>query len=300
MNDSERLLIEYVCNGDIKKSQEQARIILNGIATEKDRKFKESQLQKLNTKQAEFIELPYNVSHLLTAENSELFPIDRFILRKDEGKIVSQLLNAYAVSNDLANLNIRYVSSLILYGGSGTGKTALARYIAYKADLPFVYVNFSNLVTSALGGTQANVAKVFDYVRRAPCVLCFDEIDAVGMARGQSDEVGEMSRVTIALMQEFDRLPNGVIVIGTTNRFDMLDKALVRRFQIRHEVKSLSIADIRELALKFFNSAQIDSSAWIRPWLEKHFSGGESAATVISKCTDKVVSLLIAEKSKNA
>lgn len=299
MNDSERLLIEYVCDGDIKKSQEQARIILNGIATEKDRKFKESQLQKLNTKQAEFIELPYNMRGLLTAEDSSLFPINRFVLREDEERISKSLLDAYEVSNELADLNVRYVPSLLLYGDSGTGKTALARYIAYKADLPFVYVKFSNLVTSALGSTQGNIAKIFDYARSAPCVLCFDEIDAVGMKRGARDDVAEMGRVTIAIMQELDSLKNGVIIIGTTNRFNLLDDALVRRFQLKHQVRELSLDDVYALTAKFFKSVNIDKSE-IKYWAQMAFKGGESAATVITKCTDKLVSILIERKNKNA
>ncbi len=299
MNDAERLLIEYICDGDIKKSQAQVRTILESLNTEKDKRFKEYQLKKLNTKQAELIELPYNMRGLLTAENSALFPINRFILREGEEMVVKQLLDAYEVSNELADLNVRYVPSLLLHGESGTGKTALARYIAYKADLPFVYVKFSNLITSALGSTQNSIAKIFDYARTAPCVLCFDEIDAVGMKRGARDDVAEMGRVTIAIMQELDTLKNGVIIIGTTNRYDSLDDALIRRFQLKHKVKEMSLDDVYTLAIKFFNSVGIDKSE-IKWWAQAAFKGGESAATVITKCTDALVSMLIERKKKNA
>lgn len=299
MNDKERLLLEYVCDGDIKKSQAQARIILESLTTERDKRFKEYSLKKLNTKQAEFLELPYNMRGLLTAEDSSLFPINRFILREDEERITKSLLDAYEVSNELADLNIRYAPSLLLHGASGTGKTALARYIAYKADLPFVYVKFSNLVTSALGSTQGNIAKIFEYARSAPCVLCFDEIDAVGMKRGARDDVAEMGRVTIAIMQELDTLKNGVIIIGTTNRFESLDDALIRRFQLKHQVRELSLDDVYTLTVKFFESVGIDKSE-IKCWVQAAFKGGESAATVITKCTDKLVSMLIERKKKNA
>lgn len=86
----------------------------------------------------------------------------------------------------------------------------LARYIAHKAKLPFLRIQFSSLVDSHLGQTQSNLARIFDYVRTAPCVLCFDEIDAVGMARGQKDDVGEMNRVVIAIIHK-DKETNRVV-----------------------------------------------------------------------------------------
>lgn len=63
-----------------------------------------------------------------------------------------------------------------------------------------------------------NIAKVFKYIKTAPCVLCFDEIDDVSIVCGQKNDVGEMNRIVIALMQEMDSLPNNVIIIGTPNR----------------------------------------------------------------------------------
>jgi len=131
-------------------------------------------------------------------------------------------------------MSISYLPAALFYGQSGTGKTELARYIAHKAGLPFMYVRFSNVVNSFLGGTQSNINKVFSYAKSSPCLLCFDEIDAIGLKRGDSNDVSEMSRVTIALMQEMDLLPNNVIIVGTTNRYDRLDPALVRRFPIKY------------------------------------------------------------------
>ena len=97
-------------------------------------------------------------------------------------------------------------------------------------------MNFSNVISSYLGSTQKNIQKVFDYIRDIDCVLMLDEVDAIGLRRGTED-VGEMSRVVIGLMQCLDNLPNNVTIIGATNRIDMIDTALLRRFTLKQEVK---------------------------------------------------------------
>jgi len=126
----------------------------------------------------------------------------------------------------------------LVYGESGTGKTTFGRYVAAMFDLPFYYVNFSRLVDGIMGKTAQNLAAVFDYVRTVPCVLMLDEIDTVSTKReGSGGGVGgELNRVTVTLMQEFDKLQNTQIVIGATNRLDIIDSALLRRFSLVHEI----------------------------------------------------------------
>ena len=292
MNDQERLLIRYVCDGDIRKSQKQARIVLNGLTSKRDEQFKDEMLRKLDSK-ANCIELPYNLQHLLVAEDMANFPAARFLLREQEEEAAKRVIALYKASEQLAEKGIPYLPALILHGESGCGKTMLARYIAHKAELPFVYVQFSNLVESYLGKTQSNVAKVFEYARSTPCVLCFDEIDAVGMARGQKDDVGEMNRVVIALMQELDRMPNNVIIIGTTNRYDRLDPALVRRFPLGYKLQFLQQYEIEQLAQKFFTYAGVECTAWVHEWCRNTFDTEAPASSVVRECTQVVVNYIL-------
>lgn len=294
MNEKERTLLHYVCNGDLKKAQQEARLILEGLTSKKDERMKENLLKTLDSKKGKFIELPYNIKDLLLAEDVSNFNEDKYLLREEEKKYVDKVLGICKISERLGEMGISYVPSLMLYGESGTGKTMLARYIAYKADLPFIYVKFSNMVSSYLGSTQSNIGKVFEFARTSPCVLCFDEIDAVGMARGQKNDVGEMNRIVIALMQELDNLPNDVIFIGTTNRFDRLDDALIRRFTMKYEVKRLEKSEIIELVKRFFKySCNYENDIEIENWCNKKFDINETASTVVNTCVSEIVNRYI-------
>ena len=181
----------------------------------------------------------------------------------------------------------------------------LARYMAHKAGKPFVYMRFSSIVDCHLGGTQSNIASIFEYARKTPCLLCLDEIDAIGMARGQVNDMGEMSRIVIALMQELDRMPNDAIVVGTTNRFDQIDSALARRFTIQHEVLPLNKEDAVQVAERFFRYAGY-RVGWVAEWFEGQLDKTTdpfpqtnvtiSAAEVVNICTKKLIELVVKEE----
>lgn len=294
MNNDERILIRYVCDGDMRRAQMQARCILGTITSQKDAAFRDDMIRRIEA-QKDFVKLPDSLKGLLAIDDSAVFPESKFLLRKTETEAAEKTISLYRASERLASMGIPYLPALMLYGESGCGKTELARYIAYRAKLPFVYVRFSSVVDSHLGGTQSNIAKIFEYVRTNPCVLCFDEIDAIGTARGQAHEMGEMNRVVIAIMQELDQTLNNAIIIGTTNRFDQLDPALVRRFPLRYELMPLSPDEIRAFAHKFFRYAGLPSDGWIDEWYNKTFVGEAPASTVVWECTDVVVKHILRE-----
>lgn len=272
----------------------QARCILNAISSPKDAAFREDMIRWMDMRK-EFVGLPQNLKGLLLVEDSASFPEAKFLIRKAETEAAEKTISLYRAAERLADLGIPYLPALMLYGESGCGKTELARYIAHKAELPFAYVRFSSVVDSHLGGTQSNIARIFEYVRSNPCVLCFDEIDAIGMARGQAHELGEMNRVVIAVMQELDQTHNNTIIIGTTNRFDQLDPALVRRFPLRYELVPLSAGETREFAYKFFRYAGLNPVDWVDSWCEKTFEDSTPAATVVRECTDVIVNHVLQE-----
>lgn len=84
-------------------------------------------------------------------------------------------------------------------GPPGNGKTSLAEAIAEALALPFFVVRYEAMIGSFLGETASRLKRVFDYIRTTPCVLFFDEFDAVGKERGDIHETGEIKRVVSSL-----------------------------------------------------------------------------------------------------
>lgn len=304
INDRVKLLIRCVCSGETEEAYRLICAILEKDVDKGDYNFRENMLFKLDRieKNKVFKELPSGLQGLVLASSPESYSDSKFLLRKSERELVEKLLATYKVSSKLSSMGIYYLPSLILYGQSGCGKTELAKYIAHKANLPYLYVNFSRLVDKYLGETQKNVSNIFNFTHSTPCVLCLDEIDTIGLERGQSDDIGEMNRIVISIMQEMDRLPNNVIIIGTTNRFDMLDKALVRRFTLKHEVTPLGLEESKRLAIKFFDYAGIkppNMHEWyVDEIVHKSNCGLTPAHKIVESCTEYIVNRLIKEQEK--
>jgi AAA+ superfamily predicted ATPase len=122
---------------------------------------------------------------------------------------------------------------ILLVGAPGTGKTSMAEAIAEAIAVPLFVVRYEAMIGSYLGETAARLKRVFDYARTTPCVLFFDEFDAIGKERGDIHETGEIKRVVTSLLMQVDDLPSYTIVAGATNHPELLDRASWRRFQLR-------------------------------------------------------------------
>lgn len=256
LNDNVKNLIRSVADNDLPKAKTYAKIIISNETAASNQYFCKTIKNKLET-QHNFIELPYDIKGILKMEDiSTTFNENRYFLTDREKVVFKQISMAKNTNEKLSGMGIRYLNSTLLYGESGTGKTTFGKYIAYKLGLPFAYLNFSQCINSYLGSTSKNIEKVFDYVSKSKCVLMLDEVDAIGIKRGKED-LGEMSRIVIGLMQSFDLLENDSIVIGATNRKDMIDEALIRRFSIQHEVKTLSNNEAYNLVTKFLEDLEI-------------------------------------------
>lgn len=245
LTDNQQNLIQAIAQCDIQAAKKCAIACLNEDTTSKNHYFCRKYKSVLESTGGNLIELPYDLKNILYVEDvSNSFHEGRYYLSDREKEIYENIVRMKKVNERLMEMGIPYVNSTLLWGESGTGKTTFGRYVAYKAGLPFCYLNFSNLLDSYMGSTSKNISKAFTYAVSNPCVFMLDEIDCISIRRSGShsdgDIGGEMARITISLMQEFDKLSNDIIVIGATNRQDRIDEALLRRFSVQHEVKVLT------------------------------------------------------------
>ena len=123
---------------------------------------------------------------------------------------------------------------VLMVGPPGTGKTLMARAVAGEAEVPFISVTGSSFVELFVGVGAARVRDLFTEARkRAPCIIFVDEIDAIGSRRASggayvsNDEREQTLNQLLAEMDGFDTT-QGIVVLGATNRPEVLDPALLR------------------------------------------------------------------------
>ncbi len=125
---------------------------------------------------------------------------------------------------------------VLLVGPPGGGKTTLAEALATELAVPLMSVRYEGLIGSFLGETASRLDTLFAAVRIRPCVLFFDEFDAIAKERGDTHETGEIKRVVSSLLLQVDKLPSYVVVVAATNHAELLDRAVWRRMQLRIEL----------------------------------------------------------------
>lgn len=168
----------------------------------------------------------------IVINNKEKIDWADVFMNQQNRKVINQLMKEYQFAEELKKYNLPVNNKMLLHGSSGCGKTTTAKSIAHQLGKPLYILNISTIVCSRIGETSQNLKMLFDKAGRENAVLFLDEFDQIGKARGNDDkDVGEMRRLVNTLIQLIDYFPEKSLLIAATNHLEIIDKALIRRFQ---------------------------------------------------------------------
>ncbi|MCX6292439.1 MAG: ATP-dependent zinc metalloprotease FtsH [Bacteroidetes bacterium] len=223
----------------------------------------------------------------------------------EEAKVeVMEIVDFLKTPKKYTTLGGKIPRGALLVGPPGTGKTLLAKAMAGEAQVPFFSLSGSDFVEMFVGVGASRVRDLFRQAKeKAPCIIFIDEIDAIGRARGKSPSFSandERESTLNQLLTEMDGFGSnsGVIILGATNRADVLDRALLRpgRFdrQIFVELPDLNgrkeIFNVHLKPLKISETLNIEFLAKQTP--------GFSGADIANVCNE--AALIAARKGKKA
>ncbi len=120
---------------------------------------------------------------------------------------------------------------ILLHGPPGTGKTLIAKAVAYTTESNFISIKGPELLSKWVGESEKGIREIFRKARQAaPCIIFLDEIDAIAPSRSSGTDSHVTERVVSQILTEIDGLEelHNVVVIGATNRLDIVDSALLR------------------------------------------------------------------------
>lgn len=174
-----------------------------------------------------------NIFDLIISDKEQVSLNDIFLDKVNRERIV-QLIKEHTYINELHHYGLPVNNKILLQGNSGCGKTMTAKAIAQALDKNILILNLSNIVCSKIGETSQNIKLVFEKAGREKAVLFLDEFDQIGKARGNDDkDVGEMRRLVNTLIQLIDYYPENALLLCATNHPEIIDTALLRRFQLK-------------------------------------------------------------------
>jgi AAA+ superfamily predicted ATPase len=254
-NDQEKLLV--VLNELIEHSKQTKKVNfalqLQSILKESFRLNKTSNLVKTGS-ESHFNRIEdreYN--DLILEKLTSDYSFKNLVTNEGAKRELELFVKEHHASDVLRKYDLPIANKVLFHGPSGCGKTLASYVVAGELNKMMVVVNLGAIVSSKLGETSKNLAKIFRKAASEDCIIFIDEFDSLGKVRDYSQDHGEMKRVVNTILQLFDYLPQSSIVIAATNQKDMLDSALLRRFDVNIKLdlpNEVQIAELIELTLR--------------------------------------------------
>jgi transitional endoplasmic reticulum ATPase len=208
-----------------------------------------------------------------------------------------------------AEADITPPKGLLLYGPPGTGKTMIAKAVATTSEANFISIKGPELLSKWVGESEKGIREVFRKARQAaPCIVFFDELDSVAPHRsgGEGGDSHVTERIVSQLLTEMDGLEDlkGVVVIGATNRPDIVDEALLRpgRFDRLLEIPLPDNEARKEILNIHTLKKPLDGTVSLDKLVEltKGYSGADIAALVNAAAMSAIKEYVTANRGQQA
>ncbi|MEM3160099.1 MAG: CDC48 family AAA ATPase [Nitrososphaera sp.] len=204
------------------------------------------------------------------------------------------LIAAIKEPENFAKMGIKPPKGALLYGPSGTGKTLIAKALATESNANIIIVRGPEVLSKWVGESEKAIREIFRKAKTSsPCIVVFDELDSLARPRGQSDDSSGNERVVSQILTEMDdAASSGVIVVGITNRPDLVDPSLLRPGRLDlivyigqpDEAARLEILKIITQPMPLAEDVDLESIAQAA----KNFSG----ADLVALCREAAVSAM--------
>lgn len=184
--------------------------------------------------------------------------LSEMVLAKEQRESLELAIREYRQQGKLREHGLNARRKLLLVGPPGVGKTMTSWALAGELKLPHFTVQLHSLITKYMGETAAKLFAVFESMRHTRGVYLFDEFDAIGAMRANTNDVGEIRRVLNSFLQFLEQDDSESLIVAATNLEDMLDDALFRRFDdvIRYQLPTEH--DLYDLIANRLAAFQID------------------------------------------
>lgn len=249
--------------------------------------------------------LDFEIQGLVSAPYKDC-GFEDLMLSEDIQESTDRLLLEWANKDYLIENGLMPSNRILLEGPPGNGKTSYAIAIAKKLGLPLLNTSSSLMLDSHMGASEKNVSTLFKWIPEE-CVLFIDEFEAMASHRGDpGGDSGGAGRawnsIVTAFLVHMESLRPSVLFLAATNRADMLDKAIVRRFDMKLGFENPTEEEKASYIDNYLNKYELDKTSFIKDKVAKKLGIAVSYSALESvmrkRHKEMVLDKLISEKQK--
>lgn len=235
--------------------------------------------------------IPEDMQDILVPRHSD-FRRCQLVLCEDNRKRIERIMHEYVQQELLKQYGLSHRRKILLAGPPGTGKTMTAHVLANTLHIPLIGVQLDMILSRYMGESSAKLHRVFDFITKNRALYLFDEFDTLASERGDSN-LGEMRRVLNTLLLCIEQDHSDSLLVAATNKQEMLDRAIFRRFDdcIEYTLPgAVGISQLIRNSLSTFLPSDIPVASVAARY--EHMS----CADVVNACRDAVKTALLEGK----